>query len=181
MSDLVQAPAYTLIPEQPEHEAAIEALVAEAFGPDRFHKTVYKLRDGVEAIPELGWVAVDADGVVQASIRYWPISIGGRWHAVLLGPVAVQPAMQGKGMGKALIRRTLALATSLGHRICVLVGDREYYEPFGFGNAAKLGFELPGWVDLDRFQAMALVPGALKGVGGMVGRPVAPAVVRLRA
>lgn len=173
--------AFSLAPEQPEHAETIEALVAEAFGPDRFHKTVYKLRDGVEPIAELCWVALDEDGKLQASIRYWPISIGGRWPAILLGPVAVKPEMQGKGMGKALIRRTLALATSLGHRICVLVGDREYYEPFGFVNAPKLSFELPGWVDLDRFQVKALVPGALSGVSGMVGKPVEPTVVRLRA
>jgi len=172
---------FTLVPEQPEHAEAIEALVAEAFGSDRFHKTVYKLRDGVAPIAELGWVALDEGGELQASIRYWPISIAGRWPAVLLGPVAVKPEMQGKGMGKALIRRTLALATSLGHRICVLVGDREYYEPFGFVNAPKLGLELPGWVDLDRFQVKALVPGALAGVSGMVGKPAEPAVVRLRA
>ena len=173
--------AFTLVPEQPEHADTIETLVADAFGPDRFHKTVYRLREGVAPITELGWVALDADGQVQASIRYWPISIAGRWPAVLLGPVAVKPEMQGKGMGKALIRRTLALATSLGHRICVLVGDREYYEPFGFVNAPKLGLELPGWVDLDRFQVKALVPGALAGVSGMVGKPAEPAVVRLRA
>ncbi|WP_119420984.1 GNAT family N-acetyltransferase [Desertibaculum subflavum] len=172
---------FTLVPEQPEHAETIEALVAEAFGPDRFHKTVYKLRDGVDPLGELGWVALDEGRQLQASIRYWPISIGNRWPAVLLGPVAVRPAVQGQGMGKALIRRTLALATSLGHRICVLVGDREYYEPFGFSNAAMLGLELPGWVDLDRFQVQALVPGALNGVSGMVGRPIAPTVVRLRA
>ena len=173
--------SFTLAPEQSEHAEIIDSLVAEAFGPDRFHKTVYKLRDGMAPIAELGWVALDQQGRLQASIRYWPISIGARWPAVLLGPVAVKPEMQGKGMGKALIRRTLALATSLGHRICVLVGDREYYEPFGFVNAPKLGLELPGWVDLDRFQVKTLVPGALSGVGGMVGKPVAPAVVRLRA
>jgi predicted N-acetyltransferase YhbS len=173
--------AFTLVPEQPEHNDTIEALVAEAFGPDRLHKTVYKLRDGVEPLPELGWVALDQAGELQASIRYWPIAIAARWPAVLLGPVAVRPAVQGQGMGKALIRRTLALATSLGHRICVLVGDREYYEPFGFINAAKLGLELPGWVDLDRFQVQALVPGALNGVSGMIGKPIAPNVVRLRA
>ena len=172
---------FTLVREQPGHADTIESLVAEAFGPDRLHKTVYKLRDGIEPIGELGWVALDQDGQLQASIRYWPIAIGRRWPAVLLGPVAVKPEMQGKGMGKALIRRTLALATSLGHRICVLVGDREYYEPFGFESAAKRGLELPGWVDLDRFQIKALVPGALNGVKGMVGKPIEPSVVRLRA
>lgn len=163
-------PAFTLVPERPEDSAAIDAMVAEAFGPDRFHKTVYKFRDGVGHMPELAFVALDEAGLMQASIRYWPIEIGGQWPAILLGPVTVRPEVQGKGMGKALIRHTLDLARSMGHRICVLVGDRAYYEPFGFHNAGAIGLELPGWVDQARFQVMALQPGALQGVAGMIGK-----------
>jgi predicted N-acetyltransferase YhbS len=57
----------------------------------------------------------------------------------------------------------------------VLVGDREYYEPFGFVPAAPLGLQLPGWVDLARFQVQALRPGALHGVSGMIGKPASRA------
>lgn len=173
-------PPFTLVPERPEDTAAIDAMVADAFGPDRFHKTVYKFRDGVDHMPELAWIALDAAGGMQASIRYWPIEIAGKWPAILLGPVTVKPAVQGQGMGKALIRHTLDLARSMGHRICVLVGDRAYYEPFGFRNAGAAGLELPGWVDQARFQVMALQPGALAGVNGMIGKATAERV-RLRA
>jgi predicted N-acetyltransferase YhbS len=162
---------FTIIPERPQDAATIEQLLDLGFGPDRHKKTVYALRDGVEAIPELGFVALDADGAVQASIRYWPILIGGRWPAVLLGPVAVNPARRGEGMGKGLIRHTLQLAADFGHRLCVLVGDKDYYEPFGFSNAHAARLELPGWVDPERFQVRELVPGALHGVSGMVGKP----------
>lgn len=173
-------PAFTLVPERPDDAAAIEEMTARAFGPERFHKTVYKFRDGVDHMPELAWIALDGAGAMQASIRYWPIEIAGTWPAILLGPVTVNPPVQGQGMGKALIRHTLGLARSMGHRICVLVGDREYYEPFGFRNAGAIGLELPGWVDQSRFQVMALQPGALEGVGGIIGKASADRV-RLRA
>ncbi|HYM32354.1 MAG TPA: N-acetyltransferase [Candidatus Cybelea sp.] len=164
---------FTIVPERPGDQALIEPLLDLGFGPDRHKKTVYGLRQGVEPIAALSFVALDADARLQASIRYWPIAIGGRWPAVLLGPVAVNPARRGEGMGKALIRHTLELARRLGHRICVLVGDRDYYEPFGFRNAGEAGLELPGWADPERFQVRELTPGALKGVSGMIGKPVA--------
>ena len=162
---------FTIVPERPQDAASIEQLLDLGFGPDRHKKTVYALRHDVDPIPELSFVALDADGVVQASIRYWPILIGGRWPAVLLGPVAVNPVRRGEGMGKALIRHTLQRATEFGHRLCVLVGDKDYYEPFGFSNAHDAGLELPGWADPERFQVRELVPGALQGVSGMVGKP----------
>ncbi|HUN52916.1 MAG TPA: N-acetyltransferase [Candidatus Sulfotelmatobacter sp.] len=165
---------FSIVPERPHDAASIEQLLDLSFGPDRHAKTVYALRRDVDPIAELSFVALDADGTVQASIRYWPILIGERWPAVLLGPVAVNPARRGEGMGKGLIRHTLALAADLGHRICVLVGDKDYYEPFGFSNAPAAGLALPGWAEPARFQVCALVPGALDGVSGMVGRPRTP-------
>src|SRR3546814_20991158 len=89
----------------------------------------------------------------------------------MLGPVAVHPDYQGQGIGRALIRHSLYAATRLGHRICILVGDKPYYEPFGFTSAAARGLEMPVWVERARFQVMELPPGALDGVAGMVGKP----------
>jgi predicted N-acetyltransferase YhbS len=172
---------FTIVPERPQDAAQIEVLLDLGFGPDRQKKTVYSLRDGVTPIPELSFGALDADGIMQASIRYWPVLIGARWPAVLLGPVAVNPARRGEGMGKELIRHTLQLAAKLGHRVCVLVGDKDYYEPFGFRNAHAAGLELPGWADPERFQVRELVPGALDGVAGMVGKSQADARRQHRA
>lgn len=158
-----------IVAETPADHSAIEALVAQAFGPDRFQKTVYKFRDGVPHLPDLAFVVRDA-GQVLGSLRFWPIEIAQRWPAILLGPLAVDPALRGRGIGKALMRHGLDAAAAQGHRICVLVGDRPYYEPFGFHSAVAQGLELPGWVDPDRFLVQALQPGALDGVRGMVGR-----------
>lgn len=161
-----------ILPEPAGSDARIEALLDLSFGSDRQGKTVYRLREGVAPIPGLSFI-VEEPGHLLGTIRFWPIEIGGRWPAILLGPIAVDPTRRGEGIGKALIRHGLFTATRLGHRICVLVGDRDYYEPFGFEPAVPYGLELPGWVDPARFQAMALRPGALEGVAGMIGKPTA--------
>ncbi len=160
--------------EEPQHAAAIEALLDRSFGPDRFKKTAYKLRDGVDPIPELSLVAIEHDEmgneVLEGTIRYWPVTIGGTVQALLLGPIAVSERLQGGGLGSKLIRMSLNKAAALGHRAVILVGDAPYYARFGFTRDLTLGMALPGPVDLDRFLGLELVPGALAGAAGMVGK-----------
>ena len=156
--------------EQPAHAGAIEMLLDRAFGPKRNAKTVYKLRRGVAPVADLCFVALEADGELAGTIRYWPITIGGGLKALLLGPIAVAETHRGDGLGGRLIRESLARATELGHRIVLLVGDAPYYTRFGFSRDKTLGLRLPGPVDLDRFLGLELSPGALLGVTGRVGR-----------
>lgn len=156
--------------ERPSDAGQIENLLDITFGTGRTGKTVYRLREGVAPVRSLCFAVRDGDKLL-GSIRYWPVVIGeAAVPAIMLGPVAVHPDVQGQGVGRALIRHSLYAATRQGHRICILVGDRPYYEPFGFGPATPHGLEMPGWVELERFQVMELVPGALEGVQGMVGR-----------
>ncbi|MBU0726359.1 MAG: N-acetyltransferase [Alphaproteobacteria bacterium] len=172
-----------IVHERPTDAALIETLLNDAFGPGRSAKTVYKLREGVAHDPALAFVALE-DGALRGSIRYWPILIGaGQTPAVLLGPLAVDPAHKGRGFGKALMRHSLAHAASLGHRIVVLVGDPEYYNPFGFTREKALDLALPGPVEERRFLALELVSGALDGVTGMIqpSHPQTRRLVRRRA
>ncbi len=78
---------FNLRPERPDDGPAIEALLDTAFGPGRFAKTAYRLREGVAPVDGLSFVA-EEDGALIGSIRYWPVSIGGR-PALMLGPIAV--------------------------------------------------------------------------------------------
>jgi predicted N-acetyltransferase YhbS len=175
--------------ERPDDGAAIELLVDRAFGPDRKAKTVYKLRAGQPPVVDLCFVAIDDEGKLVASIRYWPVIAGGQ-TALLLGPLSVEPAKQGQGFGKALMRHSLAVAKKLGHGAVILVGDPDYYQPFGFRRELALGLRLPGWVDERRFLGLELVHGALKGALGEVsalrgakrqpGRPAAEPTRPLR-
>ncbi len=162
--------AMNIMVERPGDRAEIEDLLDLAFGPGRAGKTVYRFRDGVEPIAELGAV-IREDGVLKGSLRFWPVVIGEeRRPALLLGPVAVAPEDRGKGYAKALIRRGLCLGRDLGYRIAILVGDEPYYGQFGFRRELALNLSLPGPVDLDRFLGLELEPGALDGVSGMVQR-----------
>lgn len=160
---------FEIIHQRPEDAEKIPALLDKCFGSDRQQKTVYRLREDVPALAELSFVAYAGDDMI-GTIEYWPIVIGDQYPALLLGPIAVEPQWQGKGIGVALIRQSLALAAEFGHSRVVLVGDPEYYARFGFVGAAPLGLALPGPVDMERLVVKALVPGALDGIGGMIGK-----------
>ncbi|MEI8394284.1 MAG: N-acetyltransferase [Rhodospirillaceae bacterium] len=155
--------------EQPAHAGAIEDLLDLSFGGTRTGKTVYRLREDVPPVEELCFVAVTGDAV-DATIRYWPITLGGSTDALLLGPIAVAEHRRSEGLGATLIDFSLSRAASLGHRIVLLVGDEPYYRRFGFCRRPTLDLTLPGPVDLDRFLGLELKPGALDGLSGAVER-----------
>ncbi|MGE0153379.1 MAG: GNAT family N-acetyltransferase [Reyranellaceae bacterium] len=162
--------------ERPQDAAPVEQLNDVAFGSDRYAKTVYRLRDGVAPDAALCFVALGEGGELLASLRFWPIAVGeGKSPAVLLGPLAVQPELRGLGYGKALMRHGIEQARAQGHRLIVLVGDPEYYNPFGFTREQALKLALPGPVEERRFLALGLTPDALDGVGGMIGKPAGAA------
>lgn len=160
---------YLIAPERPNEAAEIEALLDRAFGADRLAKAAYRLREGVTPIRELCFTGRE-DGVLQATIRFWPVLIGATTPALLLGPLAIEPNERGKGHGVALMWHSLAAAKALGHRLVILVGDPEYYGRFGFGRAVARHLGLPGPVEPGRFLGLELVPGAALGLAG----PVAP-------
>jgi predicted N-acetyltransferase YhbS len=171
-----------IAPERAGDGAAVEALLDRAFGPERHRKTAQRLRDGQRPAHALALVA-RAGATVIGTVRFWPVRIGRRHRALLLGPVAVDAAYRGRGIGASLIRAGLARAKALNHRAVILVGDAPYYARFGFAAQQAAAMELPGPVDRARFLALELVRGALTGAAGLVAadsaaasdlRPVAP-------
>jgi len=153
--------------EQPHHAAAIERLLDIGFGHDRHTKTVYRLREAAPPVPDLCFVAEEEDELV-ATLRFWPVTLPGGGQALLLGPLAVRPERMGKGIGRALVRHGIARARLRGWQAILVVGDPKYYEPFGFTREAALRLRLPGPVDYDRFQGLALTHGALDGLVGTI-------------
>lgn len=104
--------------------------------------------------------------------------------ALLLGPLAVDPAYAGAGIGSALMRHAIAEAARLGHPAILLVGDAPYYERFGFSADKTAGLAMPGPYERDRFLALELEQGALAGARGTLkanGRRVKDGDVRLAA
>ena len=161
---------FTLRPERPEDGPAIEALLDVSFGPGRFAKTAYRLREGVEAIPALSYVA-EEDGELRGTIRYWPVLIGGT-ASLMLGPIAVLAAHRGRGMAVGLMNETLALAATLGHRAVVLVGDEPYYARVGFSRVPAGRMTMPGPVDYARLLWRELAPCGLDEINGAIARAV---------
>jgi predicted N-acetyltransferase YhbS len=146
--------------------AARERLLDAAFGPARFAKTCERLREGRLPADGLAFTA-RAGGRLVGTIRLWSITAGGV-PALLLGPLAVDAAHEGRGIGSMLMRHALSEAARLGHKAVILVGDAPYYARFGFSRAATLDLLLPGPADLDRFLGLELAPGALTSAHGLV-------------
>ena len=154
--------------ERPVDTGPIELLLDRAFGPGRFAKTAYRLREGTDFIPGLSLIAWE-DGVMRGSLRYWPIEIGeARTPALLLGPLVVDPAQRCRGIALRLMELSLEKAAGLGHEIVVLVGDEPYYAKVGFCAAAARALRMPGPVDRARLLARELTPGALNGLSGLI-------------
>jgi predicted N-acetyltransferase YhbS len=161
---------YQILAERPGDAAHIEPLLDLTFGLERKQKTVYGLRDGLPPVPNLCFSAVAPNDGLLGSLRFWPIGIGAQTAAILLGPLTVEPALQGGGIGRALVRHGLVEAKRLGERICVVVGAPSFYQPFGFTKADSAGLALPGPVEPERFQVLELLPGALETVSGPIQR-----------
>src|SRR5690349_19315939 len=105
LSDASEAP-WAIRPERPEDAPLVEALNESAFGPGRFAKSAYRLREGVSQVDELAFVAVE-EGKLRGSVRFWPVMIGSQ-AALMLGPLAVETDQRGRGIGVALMERGLA-------------------------------------------------------------------------
>jgi predicted N-acetyltransferase YhbS len=146
--------------------SARERLLDAAFGQARRAKTSERLREGRKPAEGLAFTA-RAGGRLVGTIRLWSIVAGGV-PALLLGPLAVDAAHEGRGTGSALMRHALAEAERLGYKAVILVGDAPYYARFGFSRAPTRHLMLPGPVDLDRFLGLELQPGALATAHGLV-------------
>ena len=158
---------YRIVPETSDHAAAVDDLVARSFGAGRNRKTVYRLRERTVPLGHLCFVALDPDERVLAALRFYPVRAG-ETPAILLGPLAVEPAIRGQGVGRSLVRHGLDTARDAGEALCLVVGDPRYYAPYGFEAAVRHGLVLPGPVDPRRFQVAALQPGALARARGVV-------------
>jgi predicted N-acetyltransferase YhbS len=131
----------------------VEDLLDLAFEPERRTRTAYRIREGTEWLPALSFAALDDEEYLVATIQLWPVALtdagGTARPLVMVGPVAVLPAFQGEGYGKALIAAALAALDPASPIPQVLIGDAPYYERFGFYPAPR-GWTCPGPWDPDR-------------------------------
>lgn len=154
------------LPETPAHEFDIEAINAEAFGPGRFARAAYKIREGGPHESSLSFVAVNA-GEVVASVRMTRV-VAGQGSGLLLGPLAVRPAFKNLGIGKRLVAISLEAAAKAGYAAVILVGDEPYYGPLGFRKLPRGNIDMPRPVDLNRLLVHEIVPGAGELFSGLL-------------
>ncbi|WP_299372115.1 GNAT family N-acetyltransferase [uncultured Kiloniella sp.] len=147
---------YTITLQNSTDEAQIDKLLDLTFGVERKSRPSYSFRTDVSAVPDLSFsVRAPSSGKLLGTLRFWPVLVGDE-TALLLGPLAVQPDLQGKGIGKALVKHGLNKARKMGYRLCFVVGEHLYYAPYGFDLAKPLGFEMPVPVSADKFQVLSL-------------------------
>jgi len=162
MSDL----SFTILPETADDALAIERLHERTFGPGRYARTAYRIREQLGHRYDLSFTA-RIGTLMVGSVRSTPICIGTA-AALLLGPLTIEPPFRERGIGRALIDRSLAVAREKGHRLVVLVGDEPYYGKSGFRRIPKGTVTLPGPVDPARLLVAELVDGAFAGVSGAI-------------
>jgi predicted N-acetyltransferase YhbS len=158
----------TLTPQTEADLPAIERLNERAFGPGRYARSAYRLREGVKSDASLSFVA--RIGTFVAGANHMTPILCGETPALLLGPLTVDPAFRSAGIGESLVMHSLDAARAAGHKLVLLVGDLSYYARMGFKPVPENKLTFCGPVDPARFLYCELTDGAFAGVSGTVGK-----------
>lgn len=148
-ADALDAPAWTLRPEQALDLDQVHELHRAAFAGPAEAELVDAVRSSAAFVPELSLVAVTDDGSVLGHVLVSRIELqpddpdAGRTTVLALAPIAVLPQHQGRGIGSALMRAVLAAADSREEPMVVVVGAPAFYAPFGFVPASEQGLRGP--------------------------------------
>lgn len=164
-----------LRPETTADHRAVEELTREAFWNHHVpgcneHYLMHVMRGADCFIDELDYVAVLNDRIV-GNIAYTKGNIaldkGGDLEVLSFGPLSVHPDFQGKGIGGALIRHTVEVATSMGFGAILIYGDPAFYCRYGFTKAEeyRIGTSMDTYADA--LQGLELIPGYLKDAAGL--------------
>lgn len=159
-------------PETPADYDAVREVLDLAFhdSTDSESALVEALRAQSDYTPDLSLVA-ELDGAIVGHIIFSDARIeidSGTIPAKALGPLAVHPDLQQRGIGTHLCTEGLEACRRFGHSIAVVIGHSTYYPRFGFQRGRPLGIEMAlGRLEQSRM-VIELVPGALEGVRGTV-------------
>ncbi|MGN6464550.1 MAG: GNAT family N-acetyltransferase [Rhizobiaceae bacterium] len=162
----MKATDFAYLPEQEAHDPQIDEINEEAFGPGRYARAAYRIREGGPHERTLSFVALHGETVI-GSVRLTRVAAG-KGRALLLGPLAVRPEWKNIGIGRHLVALALDAAAQAGAGAVILVGDEPYYGPLGFQRVPRGQMSLPGPVDLSRLLAHEIKPGAVAALTGML-------------
>lgn len=159
-----------IVPLTMMSQDAIEGLLDAAFGPDRHGRTAYLIRDGMPWLPELSFAMEDERGALIGTLQSWPVALthedGSQTPLVMVGPVAVAPAAQGTGHGRAMMDAVVTAARAHHSAPLMMIGDPEYYGRFwGFTAQGTGGWDCPGPFEPRRLLALSVDGRAIGGHG----------------
>jgi len=174
--DAIDAPAWTIRPEQPIDLDQIHELHRAAFAGPAEAELVDTVRTGAHFIPELSLVAVTPDGSVLGHILVSRVELqptaedAERISVLALAPVGVLPPHQGRGIGSALVHLSMEHADMLEEPFTVVLGSPPFFAPFGFVPAVEMGVTGPYDAAADAFRVRPR-PGAEVPPGRIIYPP----------
>ncbi|MEO5807761.1 N-acetyltransferase [Devosia sp.] len=157
----------TVRPAVAADDLFIDDLQAIAFGPGRFARTAFRVRERFPIDKGLSLVA-EVDGVPCGSVWMTPISVDGK-NGYLLGPLATHPNFRKRGAGKLLAREVSKRALARGEgSFVLLVGDQDYYCPLGWEITTPGAIQFPGPVDVSRVLLLSDDTALAKSLAGPI-------------
>jgi predicted N-acetyltransferase YhbS len=156
----------TILAETADDAPAIDRLHERTFGPGRYARSAFRIREKMAHVLDLSFTA-RIGTLLVGSVRLTPVCVGDT-PALLLGPLTVEPPFRARGIGTTLVQRALKEAKTKGHKLVVLVGDEPVYAKSGFKQVPKGQVKMPGPVDPARLLVAELVAGAFDGASGII-------------
>lgn len=161
-------------PEDEKDFKNVEYMIREAFwdlykpGCDE-HLIAHNMRKSSDFVKELDYVACDGD-IITGNIIYSRAKVindeNDEFEVLCMGPLAVLPSYQKKGIGSLLMNCSIEKARQLGYKAIFLFGNPEYYKRFGFRNTGEYNIQTSSGENFDAFMALELYNGSLKQVSG---------------
>ena len=107
-------------------------LLNQSFGPGRFARSVYRLREIKGRETDISYVN-EKNNEILSSIQYFQTYLNQDLLGLLLGPLAVEPRYRGQGFGVELVKHTIQIIKKeTNYDFILVIGDNEYYKKFGF-------------------------------------------------
>jgi putative acetyltransferase len=138
---------------------AIRAVISAAFNSSRFDEAA--IVDGVRAEgAAMVELVEEVDGQIVGHVLFSRMTTSPNRFIAGLGPLAVRPDQQNRGLGQKLSRAGIDAVRALGAGGIVVLGHPTYYPKFGFSHALAAPLGSP-FSDREAFMALELTPGAL--------------------
>lgn len=153
--------------ESASDRADVRSVNLAAFGRSAEADLVDALREQADPIVSL---VAQVEGAVVGHVLFSPVALDGHPELRLmgLGPMAVAPAHQRRGVGSALVRVGLEHCRQLGAGAVVVLGHPWFYPRFGFAPSVRWGIRSEYRAPDEAFMLIELQPGYLQGVSGIV-------------